>query len=362
MSFIKAYIDLNAIKSNYNSIADYVGCNVITSAVVKDNAYGLGAVNVSKSLYDVGCRDFWVAYLSEAIELRKILPIDANIYYLQGWQVEDIHYINQYHLIPVINSIGELNKIKGKGIEFVIFIDTGFSRLGIRHQEIDDILNIIKCENIKYVISHLACADDKTNKMNLSQKRLFDNALSKIRTVINVKASLSATCGALLGREYCYDLVRIGSFLYDIWQDPMLCSNNVLTIETKVLQKYDIPKGSSVGYNASYISDKTIKLAVVSIGYGDGLRRSLSNKGHILFYGNNKIYKAPIVGNISMDLTTIDVSDIPDHLTEPGMSATILSNDYRIRDMAMECNECIYEVLVGLKLTQNRTEVFYINN
>ncbi|MBQ2175859.1 MAG: alanine racemase, partial [Alphaproteobacteria bacterium] len=262
-------------------------------------------------------------------------------------------------IIPVINSLNEFNAIKNNNLEFVLFVDTGFSRLGLRMDEIDAILPQLEHEHIAYVISHLACSDDRTHPMNLAQKIAFDNILEKIRTQIDVKASLSATGGALLGHEYAYDLVRIGSFLHDIQINSPLQAENVLTLETRVLQRYSLPAGNTVGYSATYTAPHDIKLAVISIGHGDGLRRNLGNNGFIYFYGAEKIYKAPIIGNISMDLTTCDVTGIPDELTKPGAIATILSKDYRVKDMAKDADLLSYEVLIGLQFKPDRCTVIY---
>ena len=359
MSFIKATIDLGAIKQNYRTIANFVGNSTITSAVVKDNAYGMGATEVSMALYDAGCRDFWVAYLAEALTIRKVLPSDAKIYYLQGFLGNDIPLVKEHNIIPVINSLNEFNAIKNNNLEFVLFVDTGFSRLGLRMDEIDTILPQLQNEHIPYVISHLACSDDRTHPMNLAQKTAFDNILEKIRTQIDVKASLSATGGALLGHEYVYDLVRIGSFLHDIQINSPIQAENVLTLETRVLQRYSLPAGNTVGYSATYTAPHDITLAVISIGHGDGLRRKLGNNGFIHFYGDKKIYKAPIIGNLSMDLTTCDVTGIPDELTKPGAIATILSKDYRVKDMANDADLLSYEVLIGLQFKPDRCTIVY---
>ena len=359
MPLIKATIDLGAIRRNYRTIADFVGRTVVTSAVVKDNAYGMGSQKVSRTLYDAGCRDFWVAYLAEAETVRQVLPTDAKIYYLQGFQKSHIPVIKDKQIIPVINSRDEFNSIKGNNVEFVLFVDTGFSRLGLHTDDIDAILPQLEQEKVAYVISHLACSDDVSHPMNLAQKTEFDNIMEKIRSKVSVKASLSATGGALVGGDYAYDLVRIGAFLHGIQLNSPFSAENVLTLETQVLQKYILPAGSTVGYSTTYTAPHDIKLAVVSIGYGDGLRRHLGNKGSILFYGYGKMYKAPIIGNVSMDLTTCDVTEIPDKLTEPGMTATVLSKDYRVEDMARDADLLSYEILIGLQLKKERCNILY---
>ena len=359
MAFIKATIDLGAIKRNYRTIADFVGKDTVTSAVVKDDAYRMGAPKVSHALYDAGCRNFWVAYLAEALTIRKVLPSDARIYYLQGFQESDIPIAKEQNIIPVINSLNEFCAIRNNNLEFVLFVDTGFSRLGLRAEDIDAILPQLEHENIAYVISHLACSDDIKHPMNLAQKTAFDSILAKIRTKMNVKASLSATGGALMGKDYAYDLVRIGSFLHDIQLNSPIEAESVLTLETQVLQRYILPAGNTVGYSATYTAPHDIKLAVISIGHGDGLRRHLGNKGFIHFYGRDKVYKAPIVGNISMDLTTCDVTEVPDEFTEPGSVATVLSKAYRVKDMAADAGLLSYEILIGLQLKPDRCTIVY---
>ena len=357
----KATIDLKAIQDNYATISEFVGHDVVASAVVKSDSYGLGASRVSKALYEKGCRDFWVAYLIEALEIRKVLPIDANIYYLQGFQESDIEDIKGSHIIPVINSLEDFEKISGNGIEFVIHVDSGMSRLGLRPEDIDKILPVLKNEKIAYVISHLACSDEKDNSMNLKQKETFDKALSKIREVLNVKAGISATGGALLGKDFSYDMVRIGAFLYGIDVGFEKKPKNVLTLKTSVLQKYMLPAGVSVGYGATYKTSKETKVAIISIGYADGINRTLSNKGIIGFYENERFYKAPIIGKISMDLITCDVSDLPDGLSNPGCFAYLLCDEYSINDMAIDAGTIPYEILTSLNLKSKRFCIEYID-
>ena len=359
MALIKATIDLGAIQRNYKTIADFVEKDTVTSAVVKNNAYGMGAQEVSSALYDAGCRDFWTAYLAEALTIRTVLPNDAKIYYLQGFRKNDIPIVKEQNIVPVINSLDEFNAIKKNKLEFVLFVDTGFSRLGLRSEEIDAILPQLEHEHVAYVISHLACSDDIKHPMNLAQKTAFDSILAKISTKIEVKAGLAASDGTLLGDEYTYDIVRIGAFLYDIHENLSLHAENILTIETQVLQRYILPAGNTVGYSATYTTDKDIKLAVISMGYADGLRRHLGNRGFVHFYGAGKVYKAPIIGNVSMDLTTCDVTNIPDELTQPGAIATLLSKDYRVKDMAQDAGLLSYEVLAGLQLKPDRCTLIY---
>ena len=355
----KATIDLGAVKSNYRTMARLVGTNVITSAVVKSDAYGLGAVRISQALYAEGGRNFWTAYLIEALEIRKVLPLDANIYYLQGFQKSDIIVAKEHKVTPVINSIDDFKDVIGNDVEFVIHIDSGLSRLGMRPEEVDEILPNLENEKIAYVISHLACSDEKDHPFNQRQKESFDKSLKKIRSKIDVKAGISATGGALLGRNYSFDMVRAGAFLYGIDTGSEVKPKNVLTLEVPVLQKYKLPAGNSVGYGATYTTTKETTIAVVSIGYADGVKRSLSNRGVIGFYSGEKFYRAPIIGNISMDLLACDVSDIPASVTEVGVNAYVLCNDYSINDMAIDAGVIPYEVLTSINMRSKRFSIFY---
>ena len=356
----KATIDLKAIKENYLTMKKLVGDNVMASSVVKNDSYGLGAQRVSQSLYEAGCRNFWTAYLKEAIDIRRVLPFDANIYFLQGFSRHDIELMNTYRITPVINSINDFNEIKGNGVGFVIHVDTGLSRLGFRPDDVDKILPFLKDEKIEYIISHLACSDEKDHHLNIKQKEAFDAVLKKIRAVKYVKAGISATAGAILGKDFCYDMVRIGAFLYGIQTDNIFKPKNVFSLKTSVLQKYELESGISVGYGATYITSKKTKIAVVSIGYADGIKRSLSNKGSILFYDNaGKFYKAPICGKISMDLIACDVSDIPDHATEIMSDSIILDENYSINEMAIDAMTIPYEVLTSINFKSKRFEIHY---
>ena len=343
-------IDITAVRDNYLAIKNYVGNSTIVSAVVKANAYGLNAKIVSDSLYDVGCRDFWVAYLKEAIDIRAVLPYDANIYVLQGFDADDIDLLKQYRLIQVINSIEEFNIAKGNGLDLVLFFDTGLTRLGIRKEDIDSILPYLKDENIVYVMSHLACSEDMYSPYNLKQKQAFEEILYKINNIKLVKASISASGGTFLGPEYQYDMVRIGKFLYGIQVFPsILKSKNVVSIKTQVLQKYSIQTGDYVGYGLTFKASHNTKIAVISIGYADGIRRSLSNNGKVLFYNNdNEFYKAPILGIVSMDLLVCDVTTIPDDCTNIGHEAVLLDDNYTINDMAAEAGTIACELLPNL--------------
>lgn len=354
-------INISAIRENYLAIRNYVNNSTVVSAVVKSNAYGLNAKIVSDSLYDAGCRDFWVAYLQEAIDIRSVLPYDANIYVLQGFNKDDIDLLKQYRISQVINSIEEFNIAKGNGLDLVLFFDTGLSRLGIRPNDIDSLLSNLKDEKISYIISHLACAEDMYSPCNLKQKNRFEEILSKINEIKPVKAGISASGGTFLGTEYQYDIVRIGAFLYGIQISPsVLKSKNVVSLKTQVLQRYLIQPGEGVGYGLTFKATRDTKIAVISIGYADGIDRKLSNNGKVLFYTNDgEYYKAQILGSISMDLLVCDVTTIPDECTCVGHEAVLLDDNYTINDMANELGTVPCEILTNLNYSSLRMNITY---
>lgn len=356
----KVTIDLSAIKENYQMISKMLGANVIASAVVKNDAYGLGAQKVSQALYEIGCTNFWTAYIKEAIDIRRVLPLDANIFFLQGFSNLDIDLMKAYKVTPVINSLEDFYNIKDKGIGFVLHVDSGLSRLGLRFEDIDEILSFLKNEEVYYVISHLACSDEKDNEINIMQKISFDRSLSKIRKVVDVKAGISASGGVMLGKEYNYDMVRIGGFLYGIQAVPNIRLKNVFSLKTSVLQRYKLPPDAFIGYGATFKTTRETTLAVISIGYADGIKCSLSNKGTIEFYDRfGKVYRAPILGKISMDLIACDVTDIPEDATNVSSIAVVIDENYSINEMAIDAGTIPYEILTSINFKSKRFSILY---
>ena len=357
--FPEAFIDTAAIQKNFLQIAKTLPKKTVCSAVVKNDAYGLGAQIVSQKLYEVGCREFWVAYLKEAIDIRRVLPFDAKIYFLQGFHPSDIELLRIYKIIPVVNSVLDFEGIRGQDIPFVIHVDTGLSRLGVRENDLHYILENIGNENIVYVISHLACSDDGSSLLNFKQNEKFEKVINAFRAVASIKAGISASGGALLGQDYVYDMVRIGGFLYGINVNQKLVPNNVFSLYTKVLQKYEVAEGTFVGYGANHKTSRNTKIAIISIGYADGIKRSLSNKGQVLFYDEERFFKAPIIGNISMDLIACDVTDVPEKITNVYSKAAVIDKNYSINEMALDAGTIAYEILTSINFKSKRFEIKY---
>ena len=338
-------IDLNKIADNWQKMQDKVGDKRQIAAVLKTDAYGLGAEKVGQALYRAGCRVFFTAYVFEGIALREVAP-EADIYVLHGVLPHTELDFLTYNLIPVLSTprqVADWNHLGHKEdivLPAALHIDTGMTRLGLTARQIDSLeKNPEHCKylNVKLVVSHLACADDPNNKMNEEQLQKFEDACAKLRRILpnEFKESLSATDGSRLDDERFYrDIVRPGIALYD----------GAVSLEAKILQVQDVFVGQSIGYGATHVFSKKARVATLGIGYGDGFPRSLSNKGYVLIAG----HKASIVGRISMDLTTVDVTDIDVEELQMSPMAEIFGQDLPLKDVASLAGTIDYEMLTNL--------------
>ena len=337
-------INLNKLVENYKLLTQIIA-PAKPSAVVKDDAYGLGADKVAQALYEkAGCRDFWVAH---AVEGAKIVDYvgDSNIYVLQGIGNDSIDLFVKHHFIPVISSPEMLEfwqKHKIEGIKPVIHVETGLNRLGFRTEDLDKLSS--GCLNdFSLVMSHLACADEKSHFMNVRQLENFQFIRNKYFP--QLKACLSASDGAFLGADFCCDMVRLGAAMYGINTAPYRPNQmqNIITLKAPVLQIKSLPKGEFVGYSATYRAGTDKKIAIVSAGYGDGLPRSLSNVGKVFFHTSDGMAEARIIGRVSMDNIICDVSDISN--LKVGDFGFFICDEYTLDDIARDAATISYEIL-----------------
>lgn len=340
-------IDLNRLLENYQRLAQIIA-PAKPSAVVKDDAYGIGADVVAKTLYEgVGCRHFWVAHAAEGAKIAPLVP-EAQIYVLQGIGVDSLDLFKQYHLIPVISSPEMLafwKKHTLPNVKPVVHIDSGLNRLGFRAADLEK-LSKADLKMFAMVISHLACADEKDHFMNHYQLEQFN--LLRQKYFKGFPASLSASDGAFLGVDFCCDMVRLGAAMYGINTAPYRPNQmqNVITVKAPVLQVTDLAKGQFVGYSATYRAATARRIAIVSIGYGDGMPRSLSNVGKIFFRKDDKWQEARIIGRVSMDNIICDVTDI--EKVQVGDWGYCVFDDYTLDDVARDAGTISYELLSRL--------------
>lgn len=337
-------IDLNKLLSNYNLLKDL--CAPAEAAVViKDDAYGVGAKEVVRLLYDKGgCRRFFAAHAFEAAEVQPFAP-EATFYILQGIGEDSLPLFQKHGFVPVISSpemFAFYKKHKKNVATPMIQIETGLNRLGFREVDLQK-LSKKDLGMFSAVMSHLAAADECGHFMNAFQLENFKRLKEKYFK--NLKASLSASDGVFLGKDFCFDMVRLGAALYGINTAPYRKNQmqNIITLKAPVLQVTDLEKGSFVGYSATYRASSNRKIAIVSIGYGDGVPRSLSNVGKVYFKQGLKWGESRILGRVSMDNIICDVTDLKD--IEVGDFGFLVFDEYTLDDMARDAGTIAYEVL-----------------
>lgn len=353
-------IDLNHLVENYK-LLEQLAEDSISAAVVKDDAYGLGAPIIAETLYkEAGCRNFFAAHAIEGMRIRDAVP-NANIYILQGIGEDSLGLFQEHKLIPVISSpemfeFWKANKIEG--IRPVIHIETGLNRLGFREKELEALSDEDR-NKFSVVMSHLACGDEKDHFMN---KHQLDNFMRlKGKYFPKLPASLSASDGVFLGPDFQQNIVRLGAAMYGINTAPYRENQmkNVVYIKAPVLQIEDLSIGEFVGYSATYRANSPRKIAIVSIGYGDGIPRSLSNVGKIFFKTLGKLSEARIIGRISMDNIICDVTGIEG--LKVGDLAFLADDFYTLDDMGRDAGTISYEIIsrVGKNTRYDRKYIKY---
>lgn len=351
-------INLDAIAANYRKIAA-LAAPAKTGAAVKADAYGLGLAPVARCLAKAGCEIFFVAHFSEGVGLRAILP-DAHIYILHGLPRDPAtpngyavasaaeRYI-AHGLRPVLNSLSELAAWRtagGRGIGAILNFDTGMSRLGMGAKEAATLATspgLLAGVQIDYLMSHLSCADTPAHPLNAQQHAAFN----RLRDLFpGMPASLANTAGALLGPQYCYDLVRPGIGLYG--GCPAGTGGNpfqgAVQLYAKILQLRDVDSTDYVGYGATYRPGGPARIAVAGIGYADGYMRTLGNSGFGAIGGQ----RAPCIGRVSMDLCAFDISGVPEELSAPGCEIELIGPNVPMENAAAAAGTINYEILTRL--------------
>jgi alanine racemase len=328
-------IDLDAIVRNWQALAALTEGE--TGAVVKADAYGLGAAQVSRALAHAGVRSFFVATADEGSAVRAALGQGPAIHVFSGHMDGDTTAIRDADLIPMLNSVDQmLRHVEAlPGHSFGIQLDTGMNRLGMEPSEWFAVRDIAFAQRPALIISHLACADDPDHPMNAHQLEAFRSMTDGLD---EVPRSLAATGGTLLGRAYHFDMTRPGVGLYGGL--PFVDAVPVVTLDLPIIQVRDVVAGETVGYGNTWIAARNSQIATVSGGYADGLIRAMGPQA-TLFADDTP---CPVVGRVSMDLITADVTDLgqmPDTLQLMGRHQSV--------DTVAEAAGTIgYEILTAL--------------
>jgi alanine racemase len=355
-------IDHSALIHNVRAIKQILNPQTQLMAVIKADAYGHGAVNIAPTLLTAGCTSLAVATLGEGIELRKA-NINAPILILGATPTPtEVKAIALWDLQPTLSSPEQAllyNQVLdelGVELEVHLKLDTGMSRLGVLWQDATSFVSLVEeLPNLKIVsiYSHLATADDPNPQVMRLQQQRYQEAIAQLHShgLTPSCLHLANSAGTLSDRSLHYDLVRIGLALYGLYPAPHLGQavslQPVLAVKARITQVKTIPPGTGVSYGHQFISDRQLRIAVVGIGYADGVPRNLSQKLKVLIRGQ----LVPQIGAITMDQMMLDVSNLPD--LEPGEVVTLLGRDGNLTlsadDWATLLGTISWEILCGFK-------------
>ena len=345
-------IDLGALVANWRSLAARIA-PAVCAAVVKADAYGVGTEQAAKALFAAGCRVFFVAQPSEGAKVRAIVGAEPAIYVLNGLIAGPgrLDPYGAFDLRPVLGSLEDLRIWSagglGRSIMAALHVDTGMNRLGLPPGEAQGLAGQAVSLGIDLVMSHFVSSEEPTDPLNAQQIARFDAVRAAFP---GLRASMANSAGLFLPQRPFCDLARPGYALYG--GNPTPDSPNpmraVVTLRAPIIQTREIGVGESVGYNAQWTAKRVSRLATIGVGYADGLLRALMGTnarpgGEAMVAG----VRCPFAGRVSMDLTVIDVTDVPGGV-RPGDMVELLGPAITVDDMAARAGTIGYEILTNL--------------
>ncbi|MCL5775613.1 alanine racemase [Limibaculum sp. FT325] len=328
-------VDLDALAANWRALDELSGGTA--SAVVKADAYGLGAARVAPALARAGARRFFVALPDEGAALRAVLGPGPEICILGGFAPADIAVFRDHALVPVLNSAAQARAwfAAMPGAPAGLQVDSGMNRLGMEADELAGLLPLPP--SVGFVMSHLACADEPEHPLNARQLGDF----RALTDGLGLPRSLAATGGILLGRAFRFDFTRPGVGIYG--GAPFAESRPVVTLEVPVIQLRDVAPGEAVGYGATWTADRPARIATIAAGYADGILRAAGAGGLAAFHAGRRL---PGAGRVSMDLITLDVTGCAE--IGPGTMVEILGPSQGVDQLAAAAGTIGYEILTSL--------------
>ena len=348
-------IDLAALRANWARLNETSG-RAECAGVIKADAYGLGIGPITQALTNEGCKTFFVASVDEGRAARAVQP-GATIYILDGLLPGAEAHYSGFDLRPVLSSLAQVrdwaaySRARGRRLAAALHIETGMHRLAMPEYELRQLTaepEMLGMFELTLVMSHLACADDPANPMNERQRERF-NALRAVLPA--APASLSNSGGTFLGREYHFDVVRPGIALYggrahEGRPNPM---RTVVRLAARIMQVQDVPPGATIGYGATFKVQRPSRIATIACGYADGFLRALSvstgQAGPVGYIGD---YPVPIVGRVSMDFITVDVTDVPEEMVRRGGWVEVMGQRVTVDDLTDQAGTIGYELLSRL--------------
>jgi alanine racemase len=371
-----AHVDLDATRANYRAIAEYLLTEAALNrgagkgpavapgiiAVVKANAYGHGAVRVAHALEEAGASWLAVADIEEGIELRKA-GARARILIFGALSVSALEGVFDYDLTPTVASpaagraLQAAAAARGARVNYHLKIDTGMHRLGFRHENLSWTLpELLVSPNLELeaVYTHFATADEPEHPLFEQQRVNFENACIALTSLgARPRYRHAANSAATLrDSRVWYDLVRPGLLLHGVVPPPLHSTmplRAVMSLTSRVVAVKGIRAGESVGYGSRFTAGRPTTVAVIPAGYADGLDRRLENRGYVLIRGQ----RARVIGAVSMDMLTADVTDIG--TVDPGDEVVFLGSQgagaaqtLDAREMASTISTIPYEILCRL--------------
>jgi alanine racemase len=347
-------VDLDAVAANWRHLRDLgraAGRPVDCAAVLKADGYGLGAQPVAQRLFAEGCRHFFVAHADEGIAVRQAVP-GAWICVLNGLPPgADADFV-EMRLVPALNDLAQVSAWRSAAqrhaqpLDAVIHLDTGMHRLGLTAEEATLLAGDrmrLRGLRLALLMSHLVSAEKPADPINREQLDRFRAFLARMP---GAPASLANSSGIFLGADFHFDLMRPGAALYGINPTPGAANpmRQVATLKARILQVRQIDAMAGVGYNHDWRSARPSRIAVVAVGYADGYLRALGNRGELAI--DNHV--ARVVGRVSMDLLTVDVTDLPEDAVRPGAFAELIGPKQTPDQVAEKARTNGYEILTSL--------------
>jgi alanine racemase len=338
-------VDLGALAANYAAL-QVIAAPATVAAVVKADAYGLGLGPVAGRLAAVGCRDFFVAGPEEGARLRRLLP-DARILVLQD-AGSAVAVCREARLTPVLNALAEVREWVQRcgGLPAALQIDTGMARSGLSAEDVATLAadtELLGALRLELVMTHLACADEPAHPLNALQLERFAALRARLPPL---PTSIGNSAATLAGAAFRGDLVRPGLALYGGRALPGAPNpmRPVVRLEARILQIRTLPAGATVGYGATWRAPGPCRIATVGAGYADGYPRALGNRGYAAVEG----LRLPVVGRVSMDMTTLDLSAAPAGALAVGDYVDLLGGGVPLDEAAELAGIVTYELLTGL--------------
>ena len=356
----RSFIDHAALRWNLRQIQKKIGPRVKILSMVKANAYGHGALAVARTLAKAGSDAFGVATVEEGIELREG-RIKQPILVLAGAYIEQLDRFLEFKLIPVLYDGETLKAFERKmqqrkaTLKFQLEVDTGMGRIGFPSAEIDTwlaALGKLKALKLAGIFSHFSQAESADEKYAATQLKKFQRVLDRLSGagIIQTPSHMSKSAALITMPAAHFAMVRPGLILYGMYPAPNLQKQislkPVLAWKTRIIQLKRSPAGTSIGYGRTFVTKRNSLIATLPVGYADGYRRLLSNRAQVLVRGK----RAPVVGRVSMDLTTVDVTDIRN--VQQGDEVVLLgrqgSAEISADEIAAWANTISYEIFTSI--------------